>query len=86
MEGFERKLGIRNLGPMSPPVALIGNDLLVRGRVPLCVLRSGCDLVATFGRIGGAAPCMQDPPAADRRKPRAPFADVSILTVAELKG
>ena len=56
---------------MSPPVALIGNDLLVRGRVP-CAYALWCDLVATLG-IGGAAPCMQDPPAADRRKPRAPL-------------
>ena len=72
-----------NLGPMSPPVALIGNDLLVRGRVP-CAYALWCDLVATLG-IGGAAPCMQDPPAADRRKPRAPLTDVSILA-AESKG
>lgn len=48
---LERKQGVRNLGPMSPPVALIGNDLLVRG-VDACrcaYARGGCDLVATLG-------------------------------------
>ena len=68
---------------MSHPRAVIGNDLLVRVRVP-CAYELGCDLVATLG-IGGATPFTQDPRAADGRKPHARVANTSI-PAAEPKG
>ncbi len=55
---------------MSHPLALIAATIYWYVDACRVRMRYDCDLVATPW-IGGAAPCTQDPPAADRRMPRA---------------